>query len=153
RHIPVVAISADALADSVAKIQPGGGIKAEDVAKLVSDQLAARAAADTKAGADAAVIAAARDKVIAAQLKGVPASFLKLLPETADETVLTAAAAAIRKDVESIPGVKLPDVGGVAKDGGTVATSAAQAPPKYTPANTGLSEGMAKYASSIELPK
>ena len=138
------------LTESIAQIP--AATKPDDVAKLVREQIAAQQAASAQATASQAAKSAVREKVVGLHLKGVPESFLKLLPDTADEAALVAAATAIRADVEKLPGVKLADVGGVAKDGGSTAGTGA-ATPQYTPANTGMSDGMAKYASSIELPK
>jgi hypothetical protein len=105
-----------ALAESVAKISQG--IKAEDVAGLVTKQLAehqAKAQADAaKAGAKADL----RKKVIAARLPGVDESLLASLPDTEDEKALTDAANTLRGTIEKSFGKKFDDVGGAAKDGG-----------------------------------
>lgn len=114
------------LAESLSKVP--APTKPEDVAKLVTDQLAAHNKAQQEATAKNEVKAAARKKIVDTQLKGVPESFLKLLPDTEDEKILAEAAAAIRKDVQALPGVKLPDVGGATADGGT--TPSTQAPAK-----------------------
>lgn len=95
--------------------------------------------------------AALRAKVIAAQLPGVPEKLINL-PDTDDETALTAAAKELRGVIESLPTVKLPDVGGVSKDGGTIPAAGGGAP-KYTPGNSGLTAGQAELANSIKLPK
>lgn len=133
----------------------GSPVKPEDVAKAVSDQLDARQKAAGEASAKQTARDAVRAKVVAAKLPGVDPALINL-PDTDDEAVLTAAATKLRGVIEKLPGVKLPDVGGVANNGGTTPAAAKPgegAAQKYTSANTGLSDGMAKYASSIELPK
>jgi len=111
------------VADTLAKLPPSSNVKPEDVAKLVTDQLNQQA--EAKATADAATTKKAeiRQKIIDTQLKGVPASLISSLPDTDDEAKLTAAAEAIRKDIAALPGVKLPDIGGVNKDGGITPAS------------------------------
>lgn len=125
------------------------GLKADDVAKLVATQLAAHQEAQAASTAKSQAKSALREKVIAAKLPGVPKGVLASLPDTEDEAVLTAAAEALRKDLEGLPGVKLADIGGAAKDGGT---TPAKETPKAIGANSGLASGTAKFASEIKLP-
>ena len=106
------------------------------------------AAASAKAAK--ATKAEIRKKVIAARLPGVPEALINL-PDSDDEKTLNEAADKIRGDIEKMPGVKLADVGGVAKDGGTTPANPSQAP-KFTPANSDLSAGAAKFASEMKLP-
>lgn len=122
---------------------------ADALAKQIQDGLTAQ----QKAAADAAAVTqaktSARQKVIDAKLKGVPDSLLGSLPDTADEAALSAAADALRKTLESLPGVKLSDVGGASKDGGAAAGSSAA---RITSTNSGLTDGQAKFANEIKLP-
>lgn len=140
-------------AEAISKIPQSA--KPEDVAKLVTEQLTAQ----NKAQADAQAKAAARAELVkgvaAAKLPGVPASFLKLLPDTDDETALEKAADELRASFNGM-GAKLADVGGAASsaaNGGT--TPAASQPEKKTgflrmaneapmPAATAAATGAAK---------
>lgn len=141
----------DTLSTALQSVQESAGKtpKAEDVAKLVSDQLAKQQADKAAADASSAKKSEARKKVIEARLKGVPEALINL-PDTDDEAALTAAADNVRKSIEGLPGVKIADVGGTANDGGK--TPAAEPPPKYTPGNSGLTEGQATLANAIKLP-
>jgi hypothetical protein len=58
-------------------------------------------------------------EIIAARLPGVPKELLELLPKTADKAAFTKAAVSMRNAIEKMA-PKLPDVGGVSKDGGTL---------------------------------
>lgn len=142
------------LADTLAKLPPAakepekkdGEVKpltAEDVARIVAEQVKTARETDAQAAAKQA----ARQKVIDAKLKGVPAEFLASLPDSADEKELTAAADKIVARVGELK-IALPDVGGASKDGGTTASQPA------TPANKApfLTEGEAKFAAGIKLP-
>jgi hypothetical protein len=126
------------------------GVKPDDVAKAVADQLASHQATQATAAAASQKKADLRKKVIETHLKGVPDTLVNL-PDTDDEAALTAAATALRKTLEGLPGVKLPNVGGVSNDGGATPAAGVTAD-KYTPANSGLSAGVAKYASGLKLP-
>jgi len=133
-----------ALKESVAKIP--AGVKAEDVAKLVTEQIASSQKAQTEAAAKSTAKADLRKKVIAAKLPGVPASVLASLPDTEDEAALTAAAEAIRKDLETLK-VKLPDVGGASRDGGDAPGTG-----QKVGVGSGLSAGVQQLANEIKLP-
>lgn len=102
-------------------------LKAEDLAKAIGEQLDTRQKAQATETAKSQAKEALRAKVVAARLPGVPKGLLAALPDTDDEAALTTAADALRKEIESVPGVKLADVGGAAKDGGTTPAAAAQA--------------------------
>src|SRR3954470_9508589 len=70
------------VADTIAKLPPAGaGTKPDEIAKLVKDQLAAEQATAATANEAKAKKDAARQKIIDAKLKGVPASLITL-PDT-----------------------------------------------------------------------
>jgi hypothetical protein len=121
------------LTDGLKAVQESAGkgaAKPEDVAKLVADQLAAQQVKKAEADAAGAKKADVRKRVVEAKLKGVPAELLGSLPDTDDEKALGEAADGLRKQIESLPGVKLPDIGGVSKDGGATPGAAAEAQAK-----------------------
>lgn len=109
----------------------GASIKLDDVKKLVADELAAAQATQATAKADAdkaAARKAKRDAFVAEKLKGVPAVYAALLPDTDDDAELSAAEATIRERFRSdlaASGLKLADVGnnatGTAVDAADVA--------------------------------
>lgn len=92
----------------------GKGAKPEEIAKLVADQVKAMQTQDAANAAATAKKADVRKRVVEGKLKGVPDALLGSLPDTDDEKVLTEAADALRKTLESLPGAKLPDIGGSA---------------------------------------
>jgi hypothetical protein len=146
------------LADTIAALPAVSGKKdekkadepkpltAEDVSKIVSDSLKAAREADQQTASKSA----ARQRVVDAKLKDVPPEFLSALPDTDNEAELNAAADKIVTRVNDVLKVKQADVGGAGKDGGKKPGEGGAAP---TPTTSGVSEGVAKLADSIQLPR
>lgn len=122
------------------------GAEPQTVAKLVADALAERDAAAAEKARSAEAAKAARTKVGLEKLFG-NADLVDLLPDTADEAQLIAAAEKLAATAKKLK----PDFGNAAaKDGGTV-PGTGEAAKVIPPGN--LTPGAAKFAASITLPK
>jgi hypothetical protein len=121
--------------EKLAEAKGQAGLTKEDVASIVKAQVGEalashqkeQAEADKTAEADAATKKAVADYV-AAKMKGVPAAYAALMPNTADAAELEKAEKAVRERMKTeltSVGAKLPDVGANSNGQGGPADSAA----------------------------